>query len=238
MSPTSSLTREARALAPDPPAGERPASTTMTLRPHREIDFDSTAGPAGPSTAGLVTVLLLLGLTAVGAAGTVRRRLDPRCRAETTVFDRAGVALADRRRLRRAARRLDPPVPAASLLLSPPLLAAARRAPGCSPADAAALAALARRRFGPDAAEETPGPAISTLASVPPRPSRSFPRPAVRPAAAVAGEAGPHRGRTVSLLAVAMAAAEERRTTSTPPVTPATVGPRTAEPSGTVTSAP
>lgn len=185
-----------------PAAAGRPA---LTLAPGREIDATSVAGPTGPSTAGLMVVVLLLGLAAIGAAGTVRRRLDPRCRAEATFFDRAGIDPADRRSLRRAAHRMDPPLPAPSLLLSPGLLDAACRTPGVSPGDAAALQRLARRRFGA-------GPATASSSEAPPATPPLAVRPRSRPAAAV--ETTPHRGRAVSLLAVAMAAADDRRAAS------------------------
>lgn len=153
----------------------------------------------GPSTAGLVTVAVLAGLAVFGALLTARRRMDPALRAEATLFDRAGLTSADRRSLRRAARRLEPPVPAASLLLAEALIDQAVEAtPPASP-DAGRLSAIARRQFGEGQRSE---PTVARdVDAIRPR------RPAVPPMPAEDA----HRTRAASRLAIALEIAALRR---------------------------
>lgn len=170
---------------------------------------------AGPSVAGVAVVGVLATLALVGAVRSLRRRFDPRLRAETLVFDRVGLELADRRLLRRAARRLDPPVPPASLLLSASLIELARGRSSCPPEDRDRLGDLARRQFG-----RTPAPGRSQPGSMVEgagpsrRPVRLRPTvdvDAATTADVVASGGDPNRMRAASMLAVALEAAAQRR---------------------------
>ena len=173
------------------------------------------AGDMGPSHAGAVVLVVLALVLAVGLARVLGRRLDPRARAETRVFDRAGLNPIERRVLRRAAGRLEPSVPVVSLLLSERLLVEASSPAVCPRADLAVLEAIRRRRFG------------RGLLAVDGRGEAERPRPTgamLDVTASVADAAGPAAGpspvaetmtaerrqRAASLLAVAMEVRDRR----------------------------
>jgi hypothetical protein len=178
--------------------GARPPAVDESARSFAIESAGPITGPGGvtPSTAGVLTIALLAGLAILGGLLGVRRRLDPTLRAESIVFDRAGLGAADRRTLRRAARRLEPPVPAVSLLLAEALIDQAAEATPPSSPDAARLNTIARRQFGERPSGESPVARASE--AIRPR------RPAGTPEDA-------HRTRAASRLAIALEMAALRR---------------------------